>query len=613
MNATKRTRVFILIPLLFTFALGIRTLASSGIWMHLVAGRHIAHSGITKTDPFSFATTAEQVWYQSTWLYDLLVFALWQLGHAPLLIIAHAFLATLALWFAAKSVRNKVGDMTTGAAILLTSWLWAPQLSPNPLIAVAPIITIFILWLDRPALTVRRIAAFAVLQILWTNMHISFLLGPAMAAISALQFRKSKAEDGKDPMVQRLILAAVLLIATVANPYGLRLPALALQRLAHGNLLTFGEWASPFAAFFDYSGGRYLVTAVLVIVASGFIFVRQRLPLLATSIAVAAAFLLVRSNLFSAFAAIALIPFLALSLKGMADVFTTKVPLLRPVFALLILLLSAFSAFAAISNRYYAASGNASRFGASIQEDVFPTAIVRDVLPLLPPETVLINLPADGGYLAWTRPDVKIFSDTRPMLYGPKFYDVLQKMLSGEEESTRIFNQQWKPDAILINCIWPGAGEATRALLNSKSWSLAYFDGTSALFIRGRGATLPLLGNRQLQLSGLQAIEQARENFNSLSATPARLIGAAEIFRSIGRHRECETVTAALVQGAPRLTTAWRDWCSSLIAQGRTEQAAEILNSPSAHLTPAFRAWLLETLSKQRGQSAHSNISAQPD
>ena len=56
------------------FLLGIRTISSSDIWLHLAAGRHALEHGPAHVDPFSYVLPENTVWHQSSWLYDILVY-----------------------------------------------------------------------------------------------------------------------------------------------------------------------------------------------------------------------------------------------------------------------------------------------------------------------------------------------------------------------------------------------------------------------------------------------------------------------------------------------------------------------------------------------------------
>src|SRR6185295_16398138 len=99
--------------------------------------------------------------------------------------------------------------------------------------AVSALLFASFLWLlDRD----RRRADLAIvwlvpLQILWVNTHTLFGLGPALAWLAALAAlidrargaTRAAASDGPAPGVPRaLLVATVVTIACLANPYGVR-------------------------------------------------------------------------------------------------------------------------------------------------------------------------------------------------------------------------------------------------------------------------------------------------------------------------------------------------------------------------------------------------------
>ncbi len=185
---------------------------NSDLWMHLAAGRLIAHGTYQfGVDPFTYSG-AGLYWVNHSWLYDLVSYALFQsLGGWALVALKAGLLTGLAmiLLFLGRPMRmpaeesaGEEGGATAGpwAAVLCVA---LAILAMGPWTALQPVCVSYLflgltLWLlvrtderltaaPRPPL--RALAAYwplLVLFVLWVNLDSWFLLGPLTVALYAL-------------------------------------------------------------------------------------------------------------------------------------------------------------------------------------------------------------------------------------------------------------------------------------------------------------------------------------------------------------------------------------------------------------------------------------------
>ncbi|MFH0909831.1 MAG: tetratricopeptide repeat protein [bacterium] len=591
---------------LATLALcGIRTITHADFWIHLAAGREILRNGLPAHDPFSFATPGALAWLNSSWLYDALLAIIWNSGEAPFTTLAHVATAALAFVILLPAARRLANDTSIAVALIICAWLLAPQFEPRPFIFCLPLPAVFITSLStrRPVRTLAMV--LLPVQLLWTNLHESFFLGPAMAALFAIEAYLSEEEEQAARFRGLAVLTAGLFAVTFANPFGIRLWQHVLQSVANPTYNVLLEWISPFSSQFTFGFGKYLVTATLVIIASGFVAYRRRLPVALTSLAVLSAFALIRTSRYVDACAILAFPFLCLSLRSIGD--AARAGLERIGLAhhairihgsvLLAVLLAALSAGSLMSNLFYNRCGSAASFGTGIQYELFPDGAVRVLLQQAGFPERALNLAADGGFLAWTLPDRKIFTDTRDTLYGTKFYQDFGKALLGDAELWNHILKQWKPEAVIMNCCWTGAGESVRRLLASAQWRLAYFDGSTAVLLSPVSANRSLLQNPSLQAAGLEALETARRSYQDRVArerfppNPPALIGAGGVLQALGRFKEAEAIFSLLVKGAPSMTMARASLGACQLQTGRYEEAARNLDRTVALLPKNVMAW----------------------
>lgn len=566
----------LLLSLLALAAFGIRTLSNSDFWIHLATGRLIAQNGLPKIDPFAYTTFADRTWVNPSWLYDLALYFMWRAGSAPVTILLHVAALVGGLALLLPAARRLGSDSAAAAALLLAAWLIAPMFSVSAIAWVILFLGIFLVSLSNGLPGWSGRVFLCGVQVVWTNMHSSFLLGPLLVVLFAAEAAVTARRQGADPaggtrtLRSGLLLAGILLALTCVNPYLFGLHRYALQAMTNPNLTVMLEWVSPFQTDFIPFVGRHASTVSLVAIAAGFIAVRGRLPLAYTVLAVVSAFLLVLSPRYFEFSAALALPFTALSLHGAGAWLRERIgrpsaatarPSLLPRIVIAALALASVAAVA--SGYYYNRIGSASAPGLGVAPNLFPEKAAEVLLnrPDFPERS--INMAMDGGYLAWKVPQRKIFTDTRGHVYGIGFYQGLARALLGPTEAWTNLVQRWQPEGVVLNCTWPGAGAATRRLLADNRWAMVYFDGTTVAMVTRTMAHSRLISDFEVQATGLRELEAAHRAYREEASgvlparNPPSLIGAGAVDLALWRFREAETIYVNLVKGAPTMATAW--------------------------------------------------------
>jgi hypothetical protein len=601
--------------------LGVRTVATSGVWIHLATGRAIAGGGIPRTDPLSFATAPDAPWINPHWLYDLVLYGLWLAGGPGLATVLHAAAGALAFALVAAAAGRRDDLPGIGLAFLLCGWVMAPQFTVSPVTAGLLFPAVFLLLLSRTAPVRRTGLALVPLQVLWTNMHPAFPLGPLMAILFAVEARRTAEAAAGGTRARRLaILAAALSAATLLNPYGFGLLRKAALLWTDPSASLMVEWISPFSADFSSAPTRAATGALLVALAAGFVTCGAPMPLAAAVLAGGSAFALIRAPGMAALCAILALPFLCLSCRGWARALTGLAPLRplasgpgRSAAALLVMALSAASVAAVAGNSYYRTTGSASRFGLGVQDEMFPSEKVVALLQGPGAPGRCLNLSGDGGFLAWRLPGRKVFIDPRLELYGAAFFEGFAGALCGSDERWKALMSRWEPEGIVLSCAWPAAGVAVRHVMSQPDWALVYFDGTTALFVRRQSTFQALIEDRGLQVGGARALEESQKRFDERiggfprPAVPPRIVGAANVFLGLRRFAEAENLLRSLVRGVPALRTAPLNLGMALMELGRPEEALTHLEEASRRMPAQPLAWLWLGQSLERlGQEAQA-------
>ncbi len=605
--SNKKSLGFILVILGFILIalVGIRTISTPEIFTHIASGQ----AGGSSTDPLSY-TMADQQWIDMTPLYNKLVYSLWTLGGAGAVTLAHvaAVLAAFILMF--RFGKSWGGPLSQALTLLLCAWLLLPVFNPGPTAFFLLFTALFLTLLYRVKNFTLLAALLLVLQVLWTNMHPSFLFGPILILFFAIENWQETHGASRTSMVTPLTnrlfaLAAIALLVTLINP---NLINLHRHVLANWKVLTGTdglEWISLFSSGFPQKFVTSLTVFSLILGAGGLITLQKKLPTMITMLALVGAFLTVRSiGALQSFTLLAF-PFLILSFSAIGEylsrslntAFKTTETTQGKLLTILTLILIIASIGSVITNTAYTNMGSASRFGLGVQEDAFPTAVTgileRDDFP-----ERIMNISHDGGYLAVLNPNRKIFCDTRASFYGTDFYKMLNRALLGQAAAWKTILSDWNPHAVVLNGAWLDSGALANRLISSKAWKMVYFDGTTIILVRNLPEYETLINDPSIQQYGGKILETARQEYQSenlglfKTGNSSRLIGAGGLYLALNRPAEAEAVYSLLVKNSPRMTTAWLGLGQSLILQKQLTKGLGYMEQAAAITPRSARVWM---------------------
>ncbi|MCF7847866.1 MAG: hypothetical protein K9M45_03360 [Kiritimatiellales bacterium] len=582
--------ILVILGLVFIASIGIRTISNPDIWTHLAQGRTNA--------PISILESENSV--NTTLLYDKLVYGLWTLGGATLLILFNTACALLAFVLLLRVARKWGGAISQGFALLIAGQLLFPVMDVNPQTMMMLFVALFIFILSTVKKYPLLWATLVPLQIIWTHTHGSFLFGPFIVLLASVQasqllkFTTRKTSNQLQPGILSL-LAVVLLILTFFNPYMARLHVQVVTNVIHPHPV---YWTSLFRDYFSTTMRDPLIFFVMILGAGGLITLKKRLPFMITTLAIIGAFLVVRSIQSIQLFAVLTFPFVVLSftavgeyiIGSMGPILKEKIKILHIGTTAIFILMFALSLATIVSNSAYFHVGSASSRGFGIEENLYPAGADEMIGNKAFP-TAILNMPADGGYLAWKHPERKIFLDYRPGKYDPDLLNDFNAMLRGDAKAYDSIMVDHKPEAIILNTLPTAAAGGLAHLLRYNVWKLAYFDGTTAILLRNRTKYAPLLNNTAIQQAGLNRIESARkayaEQINGKIHTgkQATLIGAGKVFLAFNRPAESKAIFELLTEGNPDVPGSWLGLGNSLLLLKEYKESVRVLEK-AAEMAP---------------------------
>jgi hypothetical protein len=585
---------------------GIRTISNPELFTHIALGQAAGSSG----DPLSY-TMAGQTWIDLNPLYNKLVAMLWMNGDGAGLITAvHVVVMLAAMFLMFWFGRKWGGALSQGMSLLLCAWLLLPVFNPAPVAFALLFSALFVTLLYRMKNVAVLTVLLLILQVLWTNMHPSFLFGPILILFFAIEnwqeTRTASRTALVTPLTNRLFgLAVGALAVTLINPNLIN-----LHRYIFANWLTLTgtdglEWISLFSSGFPQGFITSLTLFSLILGAGGLITLQKKLPAMITLLALVGAFLTVRSiGSLQSFALLAL-PFMILSFNSVSEYLTRSLSTAFKANELVMhhsmtgvtILLMVFTAGSIITNGAFVSIGSASRFGLGVEEESFPAAaaglLQRDDFP-----EKILNIAHDGGYIAVQDPGRKVFCDTRTVFYGPDFFKTLNRALLGQAGAWKSIMSDWNPHAVVLNGAWPDSGALANRLVASKVWKLVYFDGATVILVRDLPEYKTLINDPSIQKYGVKVLEDTRKAYIAgnrglfKSGNSSRLIGAGGIYLSLNRPKEAESIYRTLTKNCPGMSLAWLGLGQSMMLQKRLSEGITHMER-AADITPrSSRVWM---------------------
>ncbi len=559
----EATRPTWLIPAGFVLLLlqGLRTIGHADFWTHLAAGQ----AGLSRMDPLTWVSY-DQTWVHVHHLYDRTLALLFGLGGAPLLTLLHVLATLGAFGLLVRVIRPQANPASIALSLCLSVWLLAPRFEVRPETLALLFAALFIFVLSKDSTSWRLWGLLLPVQVIWANTDTSFIWGPFMALLFAIQAYWGPPRNLRTfaLVLPHLGLVVALLLVSLINPHFTEVYRASLHTLAAPVLR---DWISPLSGLFPSALTRNLITLALIIGAIGLLTRRERLPLALTALAMISAFLAVRAAMaYLSWFALFAFPFFCLSLDALHKLLQRKSSLYQAhghrLWAITVALVVVISGALLVSNRYYTHAGHYATFGLGIADQGTAKGALRHVVHAPGFPESFLNLPMDGGYLAYHRPGQRAYIDQRGEVHGSHTYRRLLNGLLGDADAWDAIQARDNPQAILLNHAWLYAIDTLRFLHQQGEWRWIYFDGVSSVLVRNHPDHAALLDRteefRQLGLQELATHQQTHlARLGGVQRPPVSpaLVGASLVFRARGLTEKADYCQSLVSAGAPNL-----DW-----------------------------------------------------
>ena len=510
------------IGFLFLALISIRTISNPLFWTHL------SYNKLGNLTPSYLQS--EQI-INTSYLYDYLLQLFFNLGGPTLVIILNVIGIILAFYLFLKASNKLASNESITIALLFSGIILFRVIDVTPLTIMLIMIASFFNILQKRNKTTKDILILIILQILWANLHSSFLIGLFLITMFFIQylFQSSKANLKKE-----IVVILLSFISTIANPGFLNTHKQIINTLQNYYPIFY---SSIIYDFYSPTSLKPWLICLLIIAILGLITSKKKLPL-AITISSLLGFFLAFTNPIHLYLFIGLsFPFLSISIDATKNIFLNffntifqNSKIIKSYgYVILIVILFLSISIPVINNNSYKKIGSTSTFGVGISDcfisDKFPKEIKSSIMKS---RSIIANLPIDGGWINYNFNKQCLF-DYRKGIYNKDNIYALYNGLSGNMEALNLFINEYKPNIFILNLLDENASKGVISLLNF-GWSLKYMDGKTAILIPSDSKVI----NDHLK-TGLVNLENYKEDFinKKIKGCPISLIGASKVYLNL--------------------------------------------------------------------------------
>ena len=514
-------KIIILSGMIYIVLLAVRTISSPSFWSHL-AQTNFSDGVISYLQPNDYVNTS--------YLYDWLLNQVWNIGGAELVISLNAIGLLLSFLLLLK-LSKQYGDCFSKSLALIISGLLifkTIDVSPIPLMMI--MVSSFLILLSKNNKTKFDYTILIFLQILWTNLHSSFLLGP----ILVIGFLVQEFIDSKQHTLsikKYVLLLLILIFSTFINPNFIASYEQIFKIINNYNPIYYSSLI--YNSFSSAESINYTLFLVAVIGVLGLIFSKKKLPLSLTIFSIIGFIFAFSHPINNPLFVVLSFPIIVFSIESiklrLVNIFQLpNSKFIDYITYISILVFTIFLIINLVNNKSYLAYGSCSNFGYGISNSFICNDLPSPLQKLISNKEIkIVNQSSDGGYIAYTF-NRKCFLDYKKGIYSPDIIDEFNSLLYANEDAYTNFITKYNPDIFILNALNKSTHRGLITLLNTDKWNLIYFDGITLILASDKIYT----ENINFLKYSLKKLEKSKNNFisNKINKNPLSLIGASSIF-----------------------------------------------------------------------------------
>ena len=277
------TALFIIIGVGFVAYICAFQVLDRDFWWHITAGKvMLQRQALIQTEPFSYTRAGMPYLANHEWLAQIILYVLYAAGGSTAIILFRTCMMLLALGILLCLNRRSIWLMMPIAILaanaIRPAFIERPQLFTFVIFSACLYLTMRVLDLDAVGgftkhLRVRYVAAFAVLQVLWVNMHggaamLGLLFPGVLFADAAVQWVRAtphKRAVLESFMRWTVLLGALLFIALFLSPTTYHNITYVWNLLTDRTIIYIQEWQPRAIGDYLFLIGPFWILAAIAI------------------------------------------------------------------------------------------------------------------------------------------------------------------------------------------------------------------------------------------------------------------------------------------------------------------------------------------------------------
>jgi len=521
-KAKGHCRIFHLVPKYFIISLAIifglvffiHRIENADIWYHLKTGEYILKNHtIVHQDIFSYTALGNQ-WINHQWLSQVLFYLIFKNFGFKGVILFSALIMNAALFLLASIAYKKSNYIVTTLLFILTIFYSVLFIPIRPLIFTYFFAALYFYILYTYKYRDKNfIYILPLLQVIWANLHASFLLGIVLIffyLFGELIMWKTKVFNQEKIIKNHkyyklLIIGIISILVSLLNPNGYRLflyPTYLLKSKLF--LMHLTEWTSIFQYRSSPPPTLLYYKIIIIVLMSTFLLNIKRINASHLIIFCGLFYLSLNSRrnvplfLFLSFPLVCLNIFtLERFIKRLRlKYFLTP---LNIIIRVIIIMFMVIKISDVVSDRLYVKLNLNRRFGFGFTE--YPFSYLDEACNFIEDNGIKGNIFNEfdiGDYLIWRFfPKRKVFIDGRPLVYGENFFSDYKEVLINPQGWGNLV-AKYDINYALLHCASPSASNLLIKLYRDKNWILIYLNNNSVIFIKNTDLNSDIIKKYQI-------------------------------------------------------------------------------------------------------------------
>ena len=562
-RASPGRRVVEVLLVLLAALLAVYQTRERDFWFHLAAGRSIVEHGLPATERWCRAAFGQWPWL-GEWLYHVALYGVRELWGDAGVGLWRAIWSGLAMALVLALARlNRVGIGTVALLTPLTLAIVRSRMAARPEQVSMALLLLFLFVFEHARRTGRdRTAWLAPVQVVWANLHPSWILGPLVGGAYALLGVWSRAAGARRLTLRPALIALALYAAGGLTPQPLDTLSLRLVRDVRADpmMLTIEElrswnWAEDRTEAFT----AFVALAVVAAALGGVRAWRASPPLVLSGILGLAAGL--ASLRFRALGTLVALPSIGAALRGAVPdrAGASAGPGRSAVARAAAILPGVLAAVAAVAGVVWlVADAKYYPPGAAPLYDSVPVRAVAlaDSLGLDGP---VLNTTEYGGYILWARGERHVpIQDTRHLGSAEFRSRFVRARLDPAALDTLLHD--WDFTYAVLEPPMDPLDRLAGMLFRRPDWALIFVDAAGLLYVRR---------HRYPALAAARAYRLLSPDYTDLGVLATR----AQTDTALGRALEAELERARAESGRDARASLWLGLLA--LSRGQARQALD--------------------------------------